>query len=247
MPDEYNSSYTGAQIDTAVGKALNPDTTPTAGSSALMTSGGTKSALTSLESDLASIHATGTTNATGATISIRTYFYLNETLVRAIADIADGATFTENTNYEVITAGALNSIVAANPSLAGNETLLSSLDVRGRTFLLPRIKTVRQSIYRGQTLQVRFATNERWTGIISVVGRGLNSQAWYLADGYEYGGAPRSYITTLKSASNISATVSDNTIGFDIANNNTSSVVVYVDMAFLHLDNPASNPQITVV
>lgn len=41
----YNSAYTGAQIDTAVGKALNPQTTPTAGSASLITSGGVKSAL----------------------------------------------------------------------------------------------------------------------------------------------------------------------------------------------------------
>ena len=45
MPDEYNSSYTGAQIDNAVGKALDPDTTPTANSTNLVTSGGVKSAL----------------------------------------------------------------------------------------------------------------------------------------------------------------------------------------------------------
>ena len=60
------------------------------------------------KSDLASIFATGTTNATGSTISSGTYFYLNGTLVRAKADIASGATFTLNTNYEVISAGALN-------------------------------------------------------------------------------------------------------------------------------------------
>lgn len=37
---DYNSSYTGPQIDTAVGKALNPDTTPTENSTNLITSGG---------------------------------------------------------------------------------------------------------------------------------------------------------------------------------------------------------------
>ena len=35
----YNSSYTGAQIDAAVGKANNPDTTVTSASSNLITSG----------------------------------------------------------------------------------------------------------------------------------------------------------------------------------------------------------------
>lgn len=46
--EKYSSIYSGQQIDTAVGKALNPDTTPTASSSALITSGGVKSALDSL-------------------------------------------------------------------------------------------------------------------------------------------------------------------------------------------------------
>lgn len=43
--EKYSSIYSGQQIDTAVGKALNPDTTPTANSSALVTSGGVKSAI----------------------------------------------------------------------------------------------------------------------------------------------------------------------------------------------------------
>lgn len=41
----YNSQYTGAQIDTAVGKANDPDTTPTANSGNLVTSGGVASAI----------------------------------------------------------------------------------------------------------------------------------------------------------------------------------------------------------
>lgn len=43
--EKYSSIYSGQQIDTAVGKALNPDTTPTASSSALITSGAVKSAI----------------------------------------------------------------------------------------------------------------------------------------------------------------------------------------------------------
>lgn len=65
------------------------------------------------QSDLTSIKATGTTNATGAIISKGTYFYLNGTLCQAKADIATGATFTLNTNYEVVTAGGLNSLNSA--------------------------------------------------------------------------------------------------------------------------------------
>ena len=62
------------------------------------------------KTDLTSIIATGTTNTTGATITAGTYFYLNGTLVQAKTDIASGATFTNGTNYEAVTAGALNSI-----------------------------------------------------------------------------------------------------------------------------------------
>ena len=64
--------------------------------------------------DLASIYATGATNTTGSTITAGTYFYLAGVLVRAKANIANGATFTLNTNYEVVTAGALNEISLIN-------------------------------------------------------------------------------------------------------------------------------------
>lgn len=92
----YKSSYTGPQIDKAVGIALD------------------------IESDLASIHATGTTNTTGATITNTTYFYLNNVLVQAIADIAVNATFTLNTNYKAVTAGGLNELKSALAPLENN-------------------------------------------------------------------------------------------------------------------------------
>ena len=57
------------------------------------------------KADLANLDLTGTINTTGSTISSGTYFYLNGTLVRAKTDIASGATFTLNTNYEVVTVG----------------------------------------------------------------------------------------------------------------------------------------------
>lgn len=45
MVSFWNSSYSGTQIDNAIGKVLNPDTTPTADSNNLVTSGGVKSAI----------------------------------------------------------------------------------------------------------------------------------------------------------------------------------------------------------
>lgn len=62
------------------------------------------------KTDLTSIIATGSTNTTGSTITSGTYFYLNGVLVRAIADIASGATFTLNTNYATVSAGSLNEL-----------------------------------------------------------------------------------------------------------------------------------------
>lgn len=58
------------------------------------------------KADLTSISETGSTASRA--ISAGTYFYLNGTLVRAKTDIASGATFTLNTNYEVVSDGALN-------------------------------------------------------------------------------------------------------------------------------------------
>lgn len=63
--------------------------------------------------DLTDIIQTGTTSSQA--ISAGTYFYLNNVLVRAKVAIANGATFTLNTNYEVVTAGALNELKNAMP------------------------------------------------------------------------------------------------------------------------------------
>ena len=62
------------------------------------------------KSDLTSVSVTGTTNTSGSTITKGKYFYLNGTLCKALSDIASNATFTKNTNYEEVTAGALNAL-----------------------------------------------------------------------------------------------------------------------------------------
>ena len=88
----------------------SPDTSHT---SNLISSAAVAGALTGLESDLAAIHATGTTNTTGAAISSGTYFYLNGALVQAKENIGTGAPFTSGTNYAAVTAGGLNDLKAA--------------------------------------------------------------------------------------------------------------------------------------
>ena len=56
-------------------------------------------------SDLATLKLTGSTNSTGSTISSGTFFYLNGRYCKAKTNIANGATFTLNTNYEEVTVG----------------------------------------------------------------------------------------------------------------------------------------------
>lgn len=89
-----------------------------------------------MQGDLTSIKATGTTNATGATISKGTYFYLNGTLCQAKVDIASGATFTLNTNYEVVTAGGLNSLNSAIDTKANKPTSYSvgTVNIQASTY-----------------------------------------------------------------------------------------------------------------
>ena len=143
---DYNSSYTGAEIDAAIGKAQSIEANPTLA--------GTESSLTGLQigstkykvdggsgkadkTDLTSIIATGSTNTTGATITSGTYFYLNGTLVQAKADIASGATFTSGTNYEAVTAGGLNDLKSAFPQSLSADGLTAQSNctiVAGGTF-----------------------------------------------------------------------------------------------------------------
>jgi hypothetical protein len=51
------------------------------------------------KSDITNISITGTTNNTGSNILAGTLFYLNGTLCKTLVDVANGATFTKNTNY----------------------------------------------------------------------------------------------------------------------------------------------------
>ena len=69
------------------------------------------------KTDLTSISETGATASQA--ISAGTYFYLNGTLVRAKTAIANGATFTENTNYETVTAGGFNPLRLKSATFSG--------------------------------------------------------------------------------------------------------------------------------
>ena len=59
-----------------------------------------------LQKSLTDIIINGTTNNTGSTIDIGKYFYLNGEYCVALASIANGATFTLNTNYKKTNVGS---------------------------------------------------------------------------------------------------------------------------------------------
>lgn len=99
------------------------------------------------KSNLTSISITGSTNNTGAIIPRATFFYLNGNLVRAISAIAVGATLTQNTNYVVITAGALNDFVPVASALTSQHA-----NFTGGSYSLTRSgKIVVFSFYRAIT------------------------------------------------------------------------------------------------
>jgi len=76
------------------------------------TSGVVKSAITGVENNIANNHQTSPTCSMTESpyrIPAGDYFYLDDVLVRAKTPIANGERFTLNTNYEVESAGAINS------------------------------------------------------------------------------------------------------------------------------------------
>lgn len=73
------------------------------------------------KTDLSAVIATGTTNGTGSQIDAGTYFYLNGDYCVAKTDIAANATFTLNTNYEVVTVGGVLSELNSNKILSSTD------------------------------------------------------------------------------------------------------------------------------
>jgi len=55
------------------------------------------------KTDITNISITGTTNNTGSNILAGTLFYLNGALCKTLVDVANGATFTDGTNYSTWT------------------------------------------------------------------------------------------------------------------------------------------------
>lgn len=76
------------------------------------------------KSDIANISITGTTNNTGSNILAGTLFYLNGKLCKASVDVANGATFTDRTNYVNVTiANALPKVIEEKKNIQASTTL----------------------------------------------------------------------------------------------------------------------------
>jgi hypothetical protein len=140
------------------------------------------------KTDLASISIEGSTNDTGSTIGIDTYFYLNGVLVRSLTDIANGATLTANTNYEVVTTGALNTIrrVYSAP-FSGSATSAGQLPIlganSGKTIVGAKLSTYGQGV--AGCFPYNFATgsgvvlHSLASGNVGYVGGGTASGTYY--------------------------------------------------------------------
>ena len=132
------------------------------------------------KADLTSIIATGATNATGATITSGTFFYLNGTLVQALADIASGATFTENTNYEVPSAGSLNALKSAiAEQLCLDNQSVTDANTASRRFMFYNGTTLHTPYTEGLTqgtegiiLTVAIKNDNTWNTQIAIANAG---------------------------------------------------------------------------
>lgn len=126
--DNLTSTSTTKPLSANQGKALNDTKQPktlstpiTIGGTSQTTVEGALGGLNTVKAeraDITSIICAGATNDTGATITEGTYFYLNNVLCKALASIADGATFTLNTNYKEVTAG--EELTELNSNLSNN-------------------------------------------------------------------------------------------------------------------------------
>lgn len=111
IDDLYSQNETlETQIEDKLGSSdiANNLTTTTSGKVLDATQGKALNDAKADKTDLTSISETRPTASQA--ISKGKYFYLDGTLVKAKTAIAQGATFTENTNYETVNSGALNTL-----------------------------------------------------------------------------------------------------------------------------------------
>jgi len=111
--------------------------------------------------DLSTIHATGSTNTTGATIASGTFFYLNGSYCKAIANIAVNATFTLNTNFKVASVGEELSSINNNLTVEdiSSQLTVNTLAISGATVVALKYgKLIKVSIFYGTVVATGEAT-----------------------------------------------------------------------------------------
>ena len=90
MVSFWNSSFTGTQIDDALNKVINADTTPTANSTKMITSGGVKTALDNVEA----LTAIPLSDPASESVASNKYVVYQNVLYKTNAAIASGETAT---------------------------------------------------------------------------------------------------------------------------------------------------------
>ena len=120
------------------------------------------------KTDLTDVFVTGTKNNTGSTISKGTYFYVNNQLALCKLAISANADLTLNTNYELVTAGALNTnqdaaTLTVTSLISAGATFDFTNYADGTVIFVYRPSDVGQSDYTG--IYIRSTT---WVSLIPV-------------------------------------------------------------------------------
>lgn len=101
MPnEEYNSSYTGSQIDTAVGKALSATSSEASSGTALFTNGGAYTLHCTVNSMMATIQ---TTLVASKSYAVNECFVYDDEIYVVTSAISSGGTIVIGTNCELTT------------------------------------------------------------------------------------------------------------------------------------------------
>lgn len=139
------------------------------------------------KTDLTSISETGSTASQA--ISKSAIFYLNGTLVRAKTAIASGATFTLNTNYEVLGNGGLNALtrVSIFQALRANVTYTNGLS-----------EDLTSKLASG--LESEYFPIQSWVNAsaISFISKSINGWRVYMPQSTGYSGTLLTVITGIK-------------------------------------------------
>lgn len=186
----YKSIHTGQQIDAGVSAALNPDTVPTAGSDALITSGGTKSALNTVDESIA-IRVSGnkTTYASGAAIG--QYVIVDGSTITGITDGLYKAakaipynTVIDSTYLTAVSGGGMNDLMAVMNSTIRNHVVGSTRYVEGEYY----VTNVSSQLARIQDFLTQLDTGGLLTLFdVCIYGSGIFRFTGYIYDNKAYG------------------------------------------------------------